>query len=99
MHISASDIDLLLYRPSRAHALRGYAGWGNQELQTYDASNVAEGNGVLSISAQKAGGSYTSGRITSAGKRDFAPANGGETLRIEARIQLPPGQKALLSPV
>ena len=78
---------------------RGYAGWGNQELQTYDTSNIAEGDGVLSISAQRAGGSYKSGRITSAGKRDFAPANSGEMLRIEARIQLPQGENALLSPI
>ena len=70
------------------------AGWGNQELQTYQAANAAVGNGVLSITAQRAGTAFTSARITSAGKRDFAPAE-GETLRIEARLQLPQGECSL----
>ncbi len=60
------------------------------ELETYESSNVAVRNGVLSISAQRASASFSSGRITSAGKRGFVPAL-GETLRIEARIQLPQG--------
>ena len=69
---------------------RAFVGWGNMELETYDASSVAVGNGVLSISAQRAGASFRSGRVTSAGRRGFVPSS-GETLRIEARIQLPQG--------
>lgn len=58
----------------------------------YQAGNIAMGAGVLSISAQRgaAGAGYVSGRITSASKNDFAPGE-GQTLRIEARIQLPQG--------
>ena len=73
------------------------AGWGNMELETYDAGSIAVGNGVLSISAQRTGVSFTSGRITSAAKRGFAPSQ-GETLRIEGRIQLPQGVHPVPAP-
>ena len=73
------------------------AGWGNQELQTYQAANAAVGSGVLSIIAQRADPGFTSARITSAGKRDFAPAE-GKTLRVEARLQLPQGEGSLKCP-
>ena len=70
-------------------------GWGNQELQIYTADNVAVAGGVLSISAERSGSGFTSARLTTAGKRAFAPGQ-GETLRIEGRIQLPPGQRHAL---
>lgn len=81
----------------RHHALSRVpvvAGWGNQELQTYQAANAAVRSGVVSITAQRVGTAFTSARITSAGKRDFAPAE-GETLRVEARLQLPQGECSL----
>lgn len=68
------------------------------ELETYDAGSIAVGNGVLSISAQRAGASFSSGRITSAGKKGFAPSP-GETLRVEARIQLPQGVHTVPAPM
>jgi beta-glucanase (GH16 family) len=67
----------------------GLTAWGNNELQTYTADNLAVGDGLLRITAleQASGNSdYTSGRIRTAGLAAFA---GG---RIEARIRVPAGQ-------
>ena len=66
------------------------AGWGNQELEVYQAENIAVADGVLTITALRGANGFTSGRLTSAGKREFAPRE-GEMLRVEARIQLPQG--------
>ena len=65
------------------------AGWGNNELQTYRAENIAVANGHLVVTAQREdadGYRYTSGRITTAGK--FHARYG----RFEARLRTPPGQ-------
>ena len=70
-------------------------GWGNQELQIYTAGNAAVAGGVLSITAERSGSGFTSVRLTTAGKRAFAPGQ-GETLRIKGRIQLPPGWRHAL---
>lgn len=64
-------------------------GWGNNELQWYQADNVEVGGGLLTIHAriEAAGGrDYTSARIRSLGKGDFRYG------RIEARARLPRGQ-------
>ena len=64
-------------------------GWGNNELQTYRAENIAVAGGNLVITAQREdadGYRYTSGRITTAGK--FHARYG----RFEARLRTPPGQ-------
>jgi beta-glucanase (GH16 family)/PKD repeat protein len=70
----------------------GLCGWGNSELQSYQASNLTVSNGVLSITAKKErikGTKYTSGRIRSANM----PASGEWTFgRYEARIKIPAGQ-------
>ena len=69
------------------------AGWGNQELQMYQQQNAEVAGGVLAIRADVApGGGYVSARLAGAPGRAFAPGP-GETLRIEARIQLPRGNR------
>ena len=67
----------------------GIPGWGNNELQSYEAGNVAVAGGHLIITAlAKAGGGrrYTSARINTDGK--FALRYG----RVEGRIRAPAGQ-------
>ncbi len=64
-------------------------GWGNNELQYYQAANAVLENGVLKITArsESVGGlNYTSARITTADRVAFRYG------RIEARIKLPGGQ-------
>jgi len=68
----------------------GIPGWGNNELQSYQAANISVSDGVLVITAREEdagdGRAYTSGRINTAGKLDATYG------RIEARIQAPDGQ-------
>lgn len=67
-------------------------GWGNQELQLYQQQNAEVVEGVLAISADVApGGGYVSARLAGTRGRAFVPGP-GETLRVEARIQLPQGE-------
>ena len=80
---AAVALNLLIWR----------AGWGNQELQVYQQQNAEVAAGVLAIRADVApGGGYVSARLASAPGRTFAPGP-GETLRVEARIQLPRGNR------
>jgi len=69
----------------------GICGWGNNELQSYQAANLAVSNGSLKITAKKQrvqSKSYTSARIRTANM----PAGGEWTNgRFEARIKLPTG--------
>ncbi|HQK69879.1 MAG TPA: family 16 glycosylhydrolase [Bacteroidales bacterium] len=67
----------------------GGGGWGNNELQTYTNSNenVHLDSGYLHITAlNPSPGSYTSGRITTKGKKEFT--NG----KVEIRAMLPEGK-------
>ncbi len=68
----------------------GIPGWGNNELQSYQAANISVSGGVLVITAREEdagdGHAYTSGRINTAGKLDVTYG------RIEASIQAPGGQ-------
>ena len=67
----------------------GIPGWGNNELQTYQAANVAVSGGNLVITArEEAVGrhAYTSGRINTSGKMDMRYG------RVEASIRAPAGQ-------
>lgn len=64
-------------------------GWGNNELQYYQAENAVVENGLLKITAkvETVGGlTYTSARITTADRVAFRYG------RIEARMKLPGGQ-------
>lgn len=67
----------------------GICGWGNNELQYYQQSNITISNGQLHITAKKErvqSKSYTSGRIRTINKGDWTYG------RFEARIKLPHGQ-------
>jgi beta-glucanase (GH16 family) len=67
----------------------GICGWGNNELQYYQESNVTVSNGQLHITAKKErvrAKSYTSGRIRTINKGDWTYG------RFEARIKLPAGR-------
>ncbi len=67
----------------------GATGWGNRELENYTRSieNVHIDSGYLHISAlNPSGTSYTSGRITTKGKKEFTYG------RIEIRARLPEGK-------
>ncbi len=64
-------------------------GWGNNELQYYQRENAVVNDGTLKIIARQESvnnRNYTSARLTTKGKGDFA--NG----RFEARIKLPTGK-------
>jgi beta-glucanase (GH16 family) len=67
----------------------GICGWGNNELQYYQQSNVTLSNGQLHITAKKErvqAKQYTSGRIRTINKGDWTYG------RFEASIRLPHGQ-------
>lgn len=67
----------------------GASGWGNNELEEYTNSidNVHIDSGYLHITALKpSGSSYTSGRITTKGKKEFTYG------RVDIRAKLPEGQ-------
>lgn len=69
----------------------GLCGWGNNELQSYQAANATVANGLLSITAkqQRVGSkSYTSARL-----RTLNRPGGGQWThgRFEARIKIPGG--------
>ena len=67
----------------------GIPGWGNNELQSYQATNVSVADGNLIITARREdadGRAYTSGRINTDGKLDIKYG------RIEANIHAAAGQ-------
>ena len=67
----------------------GAGGWGNNELETYTNStnNVHIDSGYLHITAiNPSGSTYTSGRITTMGKKEFTHG------RIVIRAELPEGK-------
>jgi len=67
----------------------GGGGWGNKELQVYSNSidNVHIDTGYLHISALRpVVSSYTSGRITTKGKKEFT------YFRVDIRAKVPEGQ-------
>ena len=67
----------------------GLTGWGNNELEWYQAENITVADGFLNITAKEEasnGYNYTSGRMRSDGKVDIKYG------RIEARIKAPAGQ-------
>lgn len=67
----------------------GIPGWGNNELQSYQADNVTVSGGNLIITARQEsadGRAYTSGRINTAGNLDITYG------RVEASIHAAGGQ-------
>lgn len=61
-------------------------GWGNNELQEYTKTNHRLEDGKLIITARKEGDRYTSTRITTKGKKEFAYG------RFEISAKLPQGK-------
>lgn len=64
-------------------------GWGNNELQWYQAANATVDSGRLTITARREssnGRAYTSARIRTAGKGDWTYG------RVDVRARLPIGQ-------
>jgi beta-glucanase (GH16 family) len=69
----------------------GLCGWGNNELQSYQAANAVVANGLLTITAKKervGSKAYTSARL-----RTLNMPNGGQWThgRFEARMKTPNG--------
>jgi beta-glucanase (GH16 family) len=65
------------------------SGWGNNELQYYQADNATVGNGLLTITAREenvAGHDYTSARMRTLGRGDWTYG------RVEMRARMPIGQ-------
>ncbi len=85
---AALDPDVWLIQTGDGTA-EGIPGWGNNELQFYQADNARLENGMLVIEARQesvSGFNYTSARITTQERIAFRYG------RIEARMRLPGGQ-------
>lgn len=69
----------------------GLCGWGNNELQWYQAENASVANGLLTLTARQErvrGKEYTSARLRTANMPNSGQWTNG---RFEARIKLPDG--------
>jgi beta-glucanase (GH16 family) len=67
----------------------GAGGWGNNELESYQAANATVAGGVLTITARResvGGASYTSARLQTSRKKTFTYG------RLEMRAKLPATQ-------
>ena len=65
------------------------AGWGNNELQSYQAANAEVAGGLLTMTARResaAGSEYTSARLRTRGKGEWTYG------RVEMRARLPIGR-------
>ncbi len=82
-----TELDLDTWLPQVGDGTaEGIPGWGNNELQYYQAENAVVANGVLTITARQEtveGFNYTSARITTQDRVAFRYG------RIEARMKLP----------
>ncbi len=85
-----TELDLTKWEPQIGDGCaEGICGWGNNELQYYQAENAVVSNGTLKIIAKKErvkNKAYTSARIRTKGLADFTFG------RFEARIKLLTGQ-------
>ncbi len=83
------DLNTWLVQTGDGTAFDLPAGWGNNELQYYQADNITVEDGVLKIEARResvSGYNFTSARIAT---QDLVAFRYG---RIEARMKLPGGQ-------
>lgn len=90
---SGNSLDTTKWEPQLGDGCDiGLCGWGNNELQWYQAENASVSNGILNITAKKQrvrDKKYTSSRLRTANMPNSGEwANG----RFEARIKLPTGQ-------
>lgn len=84
---NASGLDEKVWNFEQGDGCPNLCGWGNNERQQYTKTNHKLSDGNLTITARKEpDGSYTSTRITTAGKKEFQYG------RIECRAKLPVGQ-------
>ena len=85
-----SSLDLTKWEPMIGDGCDiGLCGWGNNELQYYQADNATVANGILSIEARRQrvrGKQYTSARLRTLNLGDFYDGY------FEARIRIPAGQ-------
>jgi len=85
---NGTSLDAANWAPDIGTGCPNLCGWGNNELQYYRSENVTVtgGNLVLTARAESYGGaSYTSGKVTTRGKRSFLYG------RIEMRAKIPTG--------
>jgi beta-glucanase (GH16 family) len=85
---NGTSLDAASWAPDIGTGCPSLCGWGNNELQYYRSANVTVtgGNLVLTARAESYGGaSYTSGKVTTRGKRSFLYG------RVEMRAKLPTG--------
>lgn len=87
---NGTQLDLTKWEPQIGDGCaEGICGWGNNELQYYQAENAVVNNGTLKIIAKKErvkSKAYTSARLRT---KDLANFTFG---RFESRIKLPAGQ-------
>ena len=85
-----SSLDLTKWEPMIGDGCDiGLCGWGNNELQYYQADNATVANGILSIEARRQrvrGKQYTSARLRTLGLGEWTYG------RFEARIKMTVGQ-------
>ncbi|MEL7145603.1 MAG: family 16 glycosylhydrolase [Bacteroidota bacterium] len=87
---NGTSLDLTKWEPQTGDGCaEGICGWGNNELQSYQAKNAVVSDGTLKIIAKRErvkGKAYSSARLRTKGLADFTFG------RFEASIKLPTGQ-------
>ena len=87
---SGSSLDTSKWEPMIGDGCTyGVCGWGNNELEYYQAENATVSGGTLKIEAREQrvrGKKYTSARLRTLNRGDFTFG------RMEARIKIPTGQ-------
>jgi beta-glucanase (GH16 family) len=84
-NFDGSKLDESVWNYELGDGCPNICGWGNNERQVYTRDNHTVANGMLTIKVEKEGNSYTSTRITTAGKKEFKYGY------IEARAKIPTG--------
>lgn len=85
---NGTTLDATAWTPDTGTGCPSLCGWGNAELEYYRSQNVTVSGGNLVITSRAesySGSSYTSGKITTRGKKTFLYG------RIEMRAKLPVG--------
>jgi beta-glucanase (GH16 family) len=85
---NGTALDAANWNISTGNGCPALCGYGNNELQSYEAGNLTVNNGTLKILAKQeniGGANYSSGKVTSKDKAKFTYG------RYEARIKLPKG--------
>ncbi|GLB52796.1 hypothetical protein NBRC110019_18360 [Neptunitalea chrysea] len=83
---SGDTLDTKVWNFELGNGCPDICGWGNNERQIYTKNNHELKDGMLYITAKHKDSSYTSTRITTAGKKEFMYGY------IEARAKLPIGE-------